>query len=342
MNDLGDEHMKELVEIVNNKELNEKILNEMYPSYTFNDPIRKEKSLKDIEWTLLFIVESIKADNLKLLDNYFIWLTKLFRGLDLDYLHIPLLLKSIKKVLREEYDSKEIIDFLNKVELQPNKEKNELLNNNPFLKEKEEYLQAILGSDRIRAEKVVNSLLDESVSIEDIYIYIFQETMRHVGMLWHEGTISVGREHYCTAVTQYFMSTMYPQIFNSIKKEKRLLACSVGSELHEMGIRMVADLFELHGWDTNYLGANIPSTEIIDFAKEFKPNIIALSITMPYHLSLLTDVVKDIKNDKDLKGVKIIVGGQPFINNIELNEIVGADAVAIDAIEGIKVANGLL
>lgn len=335
--------MEELYSIIsNNSNLNEIILDKMYPNTPFKSVTRKNKALKDIGWTLLYIAESFKANNIILLDEYFMWLTKLFKGLNINYDNIPLLLETIKTVLWEEYNSKELNVFLDKIILEEDKTLDELLNDNPYFEEQNIYLEALLSSDRIKAEELINNLIHNETSVEDIYIYIFQETMRKVGMLWHEGKISVGREHYCTAVTQYFMSTLYPYIFTNIKKERKLLACSVGPELHEMGIRMVADLFELNGWNTNYLGSNLPTSEIIQFAKEFKPDIIALSITMPYHLSLLTSVVKSIREDPDLSDIKIIVGGLPFINNSKLNDVVQADAVAINAKEGILLANEML
>lgn len=32
---------------------------------------------------------------------------------------------------------------------------------------------------------------------------------------------------------------------------------------HEIGMRMVADFFEMEGWDTYYLGANTPTRSIL-------------------------------------------------------------------------------
>ena len=180
------------------------------------------------------------------------------------------------------------------------------------------------------------------MSIKDIYIHIFQSTMEQVGELWHDGIIPVGKEHYCTAVTQYNMGLLYGDIFTRKSNNRKLLACAVGSELHEMGIRMVADLFEFEGWDTNYLGSNLPIEEIVNTAREFKPNVIALSITMPYHISLLKETIEKIKNTSSLQGVKVIVGGRPFYDNEALYAVVNADGYARNAIEGIQLANELL
>ncbi|MBU1020670.1 MAG: cobalamin-dependent protein [Firmicutes bacterium] len=323
------------------EELSKKILAGMYPNSKFSSEERELKALKDVKWMLMFIIEALKVNNKRIVINIIIWLKRLMKSLDIGEEHIDLLFLVTKQVLDEEFHNHEVNSFLDSI----NKNDFVVLNqstNLKFCEEKEAYLNALLESNRNGAQKVINDMLSNNVSIEDIYQYVFTEAMRNVGELWHDGKISVGVEHYCTAVTQYMMSSMYDKIFSSERKDKKLMACAVGSELHEMGIRMVTDIFELNGWDTYYLGANLPIPEIIGFAKKHNPDIIALSITMPYHLGLLKETIDKIKSDSDLKEIKIIVGGLPFIDNDELSRSLGADGYASNASEGLSVANELL
>jgi len=318
------------------------ILDVMYPDSTFEDPIRKEKSIKDIEWMLQFIVEGIKANNIAIVENLLHWFTTLFTGLKIDTSHVKLLYLATKEVLHNEYRDSTLDQFLDQISF-PLLDTVRLVDeDNPYKVEMENYLNAMLNSERSRALEIVQTLVKNNVSVQDIYIYIFQEAMRKVGELWHIGSISVGREHYCTVVTQYIMSTMYSSIFTSEMKDKKLLACAVGSELHEMGIRMVADMFELDGWDTNYLGPNLPMNEIIQFAVRYKPDVIALSVTMPYHISELRETIEGIHQEGELKNTKILIGGLPFINNKDLAKSLNADGFALSAVDGIRVANELL
>jgi len=54
------------------------------------------------------------------------------------------------------------------------------------------------------------------------------------------------------------MSQMYDKLFDGERKNKTILSVCPGMELHEMGARIVADLFENHGWDSIFLGAAVP------------------------------------------------------------------------------------
>jgi len=134
--------------------------------------------------------------------------------------------------------------------------------------------------------------------------------MVEVGDLWHQNQISVDKEHYCTSTTQTALSQFYPIIFDRPRNGFKMITCCVGSELHEMGIRMVSDLFEYYGWDSIYLGAAVPKEAILRSIAENKPDLIGLSVTMPQHLELCSDIVKGIK--ESFPDLKIAVGGRAF------------------------------
>ncbi len=328
----------DLIRISQDK-LAKQILDKMYPNSQFDDKKREEKSLQDIKWTLIFISEALKTNNLKILKEYIKWLNKLFEGLNLDPIHTENLIKITAEVIEAEFPEYDIYKFLkdlNNIEEPLQKE------TNLFQSNVDEYLSFLLDLKRSEAENVIDNLINNGASIQDVYIYVLQAALYEVGNLWHMGKISVGKEHYCTAITQFIMSKMYSKIFESPKNDKKLLACAVGSELHEVGIRMVADIFALNGWETLYLGANLPIEEVIKVGVNFKPDIIALSITMPYHISNLIDAVSKLRDCREFSNTKILIGGLPFRNNKELVAEINADGYAENAREAVEVAERLL
>ena len=81
-------------------------------------------------------------------------------------------------------------------------------------------------------------------------------------------------------------------------------------ELHEMGARMVADVFENHGWDSIFLGAAVPVDYIMDSVKENRPDLVTLSVSMPQHLMDCERAVREIKTK--FPETKVAVGGIAF------------------------------
>ncbi len=76
---------------------------------------------------------------------------------------------------------------------------------------------------------------------------VFQPALYEVSELWQRNIISVSQEHYCTVATQFTMSLLYPHIFRGKKSDRVFVGCCVGGELHEIGMRMVTDFFEIEG-----------------------------------------------------------------------------------------------
>lgn len=194
----------------------------------------------------------------------------------------------------------------------------------------------ILKKDRVGASSYILDLVNDGVSIEHIYINIIQQAMIEVGRKWQYREITVADEHMATVITQFVMTQLYPFIFSTKKTGFKMAALALGDELHEIGIRMVADLFEFNGFDTHYLGANMPNHAVIQYLREYQPHLIALSVTLSTHLTDLKSLIEDIRNQEDLNHIKIMIGGQAVANIPNAVETFNADAFAFDGIQAVK------
>lgn len=213
---------------------------------------------------------------------------------------------------------------------------------NPLLPYAKEYLNLLLKADRKQAQALIDDLVKNGRHLPDIYEHIFAATQYEVGLLWQINQITVAHEHYCTAATQAIMSTLYPLIFNGEKKRRKMLGCTITGGLHELGIRMISDLFESDGWDTYYLGASMPDINIISALKEQQADILAISVSMSFDIHKVEALIKKIKSDASLGNLKVMVGGHPFNEVSELWKHVGADGCAKNAKEAIKLANQMM
>jgi len=208
---------------------------------------------------------------------------------------------------------------------------------NPLREEMELYTSLLLEARRDQALGLVNRLVSRGVGVRDLYVYLFQEALHRVGVLWQAGVVSVAQEHYFTASTQLIMSYLYPLVFKAARSPRgiTLVGACVSGELHEIGIRMVCDLLEMDGYDTHYLGANTPVQDLIRYAHQRGASAVLLSATLGIHLVPLREMVRAIKEDPRTGDVKVIVGGRPFSMDPELWRKVGADLGArwVDDVE---------
>lgn len=203
------------------------------------------------------------------------------------------------------------------------------------------YLDCLLRGDRHEALRLVREAADGGLPVRRIYLEILQPTQHEIGRLWQENQIGVATEHFCTAVTQLAMSQLYPRLFGGERNGRNMVAACVGGDLHEIGLRMVADFFEIAGWDTYFLGANTPAPSVVAAAVERRADLVAISATMSSHVAAAAELIARVRAEPALARTKIVVGGHPFGVAPELARRIGADATASDADQAIAVADAL-
>jgi MerR family transcriptional regulator, light-induced transcriptional regulator len=209
----------------------------------------------------------------------------------------------------------------------------------PFAPLTTDYVVALLNADRYLASQMIVDKVANSEDVKAIYLNVFQTSLREIGRLWQTGQISVAQEHYCTAATQMIMSQLYPYIFTTEKNGLSLVATCVSGELHEVGIRMIADFFEIGGWDTYYLGANTPAKSLLTTIEEQEASILAISASMFYNVDAVAELISHVRTSKLTRDVTILVGGYPFLISPDLWKQVGADGFAKDAEEALALGN---
>lgn len=309
----------------------------------------KDRCREDAAYHLEFLAEAITMDHPEMYGNYILWAAAMLEArkipksdLDksLDYVE-----RAVQELLGEQESAKNHPFFAlarEKLAFRAIEPGSFFRDDNPLKKEAEQYLKFLLHGKRSEAAELINGLVEKGQSIKDIYLHVFQVTQYEVGLLWQCNKITVAHEHYCTAATQLIMAGLYPKIFSSPKIGKNMVACSIAGELHEMGIRMLADIFEMEGWDTFYLGANMPDRQLMEALLTYQADLLAISVTLPTHVSHAAQLIQKIRSSKDFSELKILVGGYPFKINKGLWEKVGADGFADNADLAVTTAKTLV
>lgn len=135
------------------------------------------------------------------------------------------------------------------------------------------------------------------------------------------------------------MSQLYPRIFATERVGRSFVGAGVGDDLHEIGIRMVADFFEMEGWDTVYLGANVPAADLVRLLEDRRPAIVGLSVCTTPNLSAALRTIETIRASSGCRGVRIMIGGRAINLVPELGRQMDADGVGCDAQAAIDLAN---
>jgi methanogenic corrinoid protein MtbC1 len=206
----------------------------------------------------------------------------------------------------------------------------------------QDYLDHLLKGDRRGAAALVKQAVQAGTPIKRIYLDVFQQSQREIGRLWQLKRISVAQEHYCTAATQAIMNQFLEQILETPRIGRKVIALGVAGDLHEIGLRLVADLFELAGWDCDFIGGNTPAESVLDSLPQVRPDLIAVSATMTYHVELVERFIRALRARADTAHIPVLVGGRPFLVAETLWQRVGADGWASDAEAAVARGNELV
>ncbi|MDG0029413.1 cobalamin B12-binding domain-containing protein [Priestia sp. Y58] len=175
----------------------------------------------------------------------------------------------------------------------------------------QKFVGYLLAGDQDSAWEVVLEEIHQGNNSLDIYENLITTAMRVTGDMWEENIISVADEHVATTTCDYVLTRyrFYKKIQGhaSDTAPRALLLC-LEQEQHFIGLKMVALLFEEHGWNTRFLGANLPLEYAEKMAIEWKPHMVGLSVSIPYHIERLAEYTKTL--DKLEPRPTVMVGGR--------------------------------
>jgi methanogenic corrinoid protein MtbC1 len=174
----------------------------------------------------------------------------------------------------------------------------------------EHYLSALLAGRRSECRQTVQGLLDAGIDLKELYGQLFQRSMYRVGELWETNQISVANEHLATSITESLLNLCYPAVFGTERVGKKAVISCGANEFHQVGGKMVADIFELNGWDGYFLGANTPPEDMARFIQEIQPDLVGLSLSILSNIDHLKTSIEAVKTH--FPNMDLIIGGQAF------------------------------
>jgi len=333
--------------------LAEQVVNDLYGNqgerWSKFGEAKRAKSIRDVAYHMNYLAEALASDEPKLFYEYLAWCKVLFAGLNFSPDALPDTLAAIRHVLEQSLPAEMHAEVLGLLDSGVQELQNAatvlpsfLVGNGPLDQLARNFLDALLAGNRHHASEMILAAVKGGVGVKDIYGQVFERTQREVGRLWQTNQIGVAQEHFCTAATQMIMSQLYPYIFTGQHKGRRMVMACVGGELHEIGARMVADIFEMEGWDTYFLGANTPREAVLRTVEERQADILAISVTMATHLGQVSALIDGLRQQERIGQTRVLVGGYPFNQSPNLWQKMGADGYAANAQNALRAAEEAL
>jgi methanogenic corrinoid protein MtbC1 len=201
---------------------------------------------------------------------------------------------------------------------------------------------ALLTGDQRAALAIMHRYLENCSDLIAFERHVVQPALYDIGGKWQANQVTVAQEHMATAIAQSVMTAGLLRSAPAMANGKRALLACVEGNSHSLGVRMLADAFQLAGWEVQYLGANVSTPTLIGQVALSKPDLVGLSVSLPEQLHLVNETVAQLRKQCGDARPAILVGGFAFNHMPELAGFVKADTWCADAPSAIVRANQLV
>ena len=190
------------------------------------------------------------------------------------------------------------------------------------------YLLALLEGDRRRASHLILDALDAGHDVRELYSDVLLPAQEELGRMWMANEINVAEEHFASQTTKMVMAQLLPRATLQPSNGKTMLAAAVAGNLHDIGLQAVADFFEMDGWQTVLLGADVPARDLVQAVDCFEADLLGLSVSQTTQLDTVKKTIRAVRGRSRRARVKILLGGCVFTDPDNLPEELGADGYA--------------
>ncbi|AKO92069.1 cobalamin B12-binding domain-containing protein [Priestia filamentosa] len=169
----------------------------------------------------------------------------------------------------------------------------------------------LLSGSQEEAWKLLSEIKNSGQDSLYIYEELVAKAMAHIGYLWEKNEVTVADEHLATSTCEFILARYQWEKLREQevppKNQKAMFLC-LQHEQHHLGLKMACNLFEESGWETRFMGPNLPLEYATTAAKEWKPDVISLSFSIIYHAEQLREYIEELESLPN--SPIVIVGGR--------------------------------
>lgn len=190
-------------------------------------------------------------------------------------------------------------------------------------------LNALQKEDKEQAVHLsIEALETKQVSVIELYEQILRPALASVVEQFEDENDLIWKEHVRSAIIRTIIECAYPYVLKEQasvegEREKVIVMCPE-LEDHELGAKMVADFFQVAGFNAYFIGARTPFKTIINAIRDVQPKYLVISVTNFYHLLSVKRLIEDIK-EITTTDLTFVLGGRAIDANPNSVSKIGAD-----------------
>ena len=192
-----------------------------------------------------------------------------------------------------------------------------------------------------RLHELVNKALSQSIPVSDIVEKGLRVGLQEVGSKYEAGEYFLAELLFAASILDEAMQIIKPRLnADAMHGGGKILLGTVRGDMHDIGKNIFRMMANAAGFEVQDLNVDVDPEIFVQQSKQTKPDILGLSCLLTTALPEIKVVIDMLDQAKIRSYLKILLGGNAVTK--EFAREVGADAAALDAVEGVDLSRGLV
>jgi excisionase family DNA binding protein len=122
----------------------------------------------------------------------------------------------------------------------------------------------MLGGDVEGSWQVIEAAMTSGFEPAEIYVRLLAPSLHAIGASWRSGRVSIDQEHLASSVATSLIGRLGPRFVHPGRKKGVVIVAMPPGERHGLGVAMVADILGDAGYEVLNLGADTPTSSLVD------------------------------------------------------------------------------
>lgn len=200
---------------------------------------------------------------------------------------------------------------------------------------------AVLEMEEDLAEEKSKEYIENGFDPYDGIVSGLASGMNRAGELYEEEEYYIPELLMCSDAMYKGLDVLKPHLKKSDSEEKLIAVLGVvEGDTHDIGKNLFKIMLETVGFRVYDLGRDVPPSEFVSKAREYKANLVGMSTLMTTTMDNMKVVIDMLGKENLRDDVVVMVGGGPISKNYA--DKIGADGYEVEASKAARLAKELV
>lgn len=183
--------------------------------------------------------------------------------------------------------------------------------------------------------KFISEALKKKIPVLEILEKGLRKGLNEVGRKYEAGEYFLSELLFGASMMEDAMKILAPQLkAEKLERKGQIVLGTVRGDIHDIGKNIFKMFAEGTGFEVYDLGVDVNPENFVRMVMEKKPDVLGLSALLTTTTPEMNMVIEELEKAGIRGRVRVLLGGNAV--TAEFGREIGADAVALDAVQGVS------